>query len=73
MDELEKNKLLKAMHNVNEIEKKKTANLEYMNIIDGEGNAIILNRTFNEISQELEDDIRFPFKSNIFSIIPMVS
>lgn len=73
VDELEKSKLLEAMHDLQELENKKTAKMEYMNVIDTEGHTRIMDRTFNEVAKELDGDVSFPFKSNVFSIFPMVT
>lgn len=72
IDVLERNKLLENMKGMKEMEVRKTTKLEYMNIIDSNGHAMLLNRSFQDIELELNSNFSFPFNSKEFSIIPMV-
>ncbi|XP_074027129.1 hydrocephalus-inducing protein homolog isoform X2 [Leptinotarsa decemlineata] len=69
VDMLEKSKLLQAMEDMTEMEKKKYARLEYMNIIDAEGHSNILDKHLEDESELTEDP--FIFKSSVFNILPV--
>ncbi|VEN64751.1 unnamed protein product [Callosobruchus maculatus] len=70
IDALEKNRLSGAMEGMADMLKTKHNRLDFMNIIDGEGHNMVIEDQCKKAKQELEEKLRFAYKSEVFSIIP---
>lgn len=72
IDQLERDKLLKALENVIEQEKNRYVKLSKMNVIDASGHGDILERNLEIDIQNAQEEVELLYQSSIFSIIPQV-